>query len=112
MNAIVRVGRLRERVDIEDPTTVADSYGGQSVTWSATYSSVPASIVPVRGREEQQLGRERTVQTYLVTIHHGYTVTTRSRINWQGTILNIRSVENRDTRHRRLTLECESGTGN
>ena len=102
---------LRERIDIEDVTTVADSFGGQTESWAATYSSVPAQVRPVKGREDESQGRTRTLQTYLITIRHGYTVSTTSRVNWGGTILNIRSVENRDMRSRFLTLECEKGSG-
>ena len=102
---------LRERVDIESATAVSDGAGGQTITWAATHSAVPAMVRPVRGRENETLGRETTIQTYLVTMRHGYTVATTDRLLWGSTYLNIRSVENRDMRNRFLALECEVGFG-
>jgi len=105
------VALLRERVDIESAASVSDGAGGQTITWSAEHSSVPAMVRPVKGREGESLGRETSIQTYLVTVRHGYTVTTRHRLLWGSTYLNIRSVENRDLRNRFLTMECEVGFG-
>lgn len=105
------IALMREVVDIEDSTAVADGSGGQTITWAATYSNVSAQVKPVRGNETEVMGREATVQTYLVKIRNGHTITTRSRLKWGSEYLNIRSIENRDMRRRFVTMECELGRG-
>ena len=108
---VARIGEMRERVTIERATTVADGGGGQTVTWAAVYSSIPAKVQPVRGREGQVQGREMTVETYLVEVRHGYTITPLDRVVWGSKTLNIRTVQNRDMVYRRLVMECELGFG-
>lgn len=108
---VIPIGEMRDRITIQRPTTVPDDLGGQTVTWADLYESVPARVESVRAREPEILGRDVTARTFLITIRHGYDVTTTDRVSWGGLLLNIRSVENRDTMARRLTIECEIGFG-
>lgn len=108
---VVPIGELRERVTIQRATAVADTLGGQSVTWADVYEGIPAKVVPVRGGEAEVQGREMTMRSFVVIIRHGYTITTADRLVWGSVTMNVRRVENRDGMSRRLTLECEVGRG-
>ena len=104
------VGELRERVSIERATTVADGSGGQTVTWTAVYArGVWAKVQPVRGREEERLGRLATVDTFLVFLRFGIDVTTLDRIVWRDKTMNVRSVQDREGEREFLTIEAEAG---
>lgn len=101
---------LNNRITVESATTVADAYGGQTVTWSTAYN-LWADIRAVKGREEERLGRLVSVETYLFTVRYGPTLSTDQRIVWNGKTLNIRSVQDRDTKRKYLTIEGEVGVG-
>jgi len=103
-------GELRERISIERATTVADGAGGQTVTWAAVYpSGVWAKVRPVRGREEERLGRLSTVETYLITVRFGIDVTVLDRIVWRGKTLNVRAAQDREGTREFTTCEAEAG---
>lgn len=105
---MTHIGELRERVTIQEATTVSDGAGGQTVTWADVYT-VWAKVQPVRGREEDRLGRLATVETYLVIVRFAVAVTSLSRLVWRGKVLNVRSVSDRDMDREFLTCECEAG---
>lgn len=109
--SVIPIGDLRDRVTIQRETTTPDTLGGFSVSWSNLYINIPANVRSVKGREAEIEGREMTIRTYLVTIRHGYSVTTKDRVIWGDETMAITSVENRDGQARRLTLECEVGFG-
>lgn len=106
-----RISRLREFVDIQSASTVSDGYGGQTVTWSNLYSNVPATVIPVRGNEQEVQGRRTTIETFLVKFRYGLVVSTANRIVWGTRTLDIRSVQDREGDRRMLTLECELDIG-
>ena len=108
---VVPLGAMRDRITVQRQTTVADSYGGRSKTWAAVYTNIAAKVQAVRGAETEQAGRRLTTETYIVTINRGYTITSADRIIWGTKTLNISTVQNRDGRDRRLTIECEVGLG-
>ncbi len=103
------ITRLRERVTIERVTVADDGYGGQAETWTVV-ETVPAEVRPVKGRESVDGERLVTAQTYLVTIWYR-AISTRDRLDWRGTKMNIRSAENRDMRRIMTVMECEVGFG-
>ncbi len=107
---MIQVGELRERISIEAATTTADGAGGQTVTWAARYPrGIWAKVQPVRGREEERLGRLATVETYLVFVRFGVVISTLDRIVWRGKTLNVRSAQDREGVREFLTCECEAG---
>lgn len=107
---MTHAGELRERVSIERATTTADGYGGQSVTWAAVYpSGIWAKVESVRGREDERQGRLSTVETYLITVRFGISVTTLDRVVWRGKTFNVRAAADREGTREWTVLECEAG---
>lgn len=106
----MRVGELRERITVERATTVSDGAGGQTVTWTGAYT-LWANVTPVRGREQEHLGRLATVETYLITVRHGPSITTKDRILWREKALNITAAQDREGTRQWLTIEAEAGLG-
>lgn len=106
----MNAAELSERITIERASTVADGYGGQTVTWSAVYPhKIWAKIRSVRGREEERQGRTATVETYLMTVRFGVSVEVTDRIVWREKYFNVRAVADREGMREWLTLECEAG---
>ena len=106
----MKAGELSERVVVERATTASDGMGGQTVTWSTAYT-LWAKVRPVKGRETEHQGRLAPVETFLIVVRHGPTITAVDRITWNGKELNIRTVQDRDGDRRWLTIEAESGLG-
>jgi SPP1 family predicted phage head-tail adaptor len=78
----MRAGALRDRVTIQQPTTVTDTQGGRSVTWS-TLAIVWANIRPVRTVERLQAAAIGAHFDYAVTIWHRDGVTPKMRLSWR-----------------------------
>ena len=99
----------RHHVSIEQETTVTDSLGGQSVTWSEAFRWY-CDVEAVRGREQEgRLGRLATVETYLLTGRYDPRITTLHRVNWNGKLLNIRAAQDRKGRRQETIVEAEAG---
>lgn len=105
-------GKLRERVTLQAETQTPDGAGGYSLGWSDV-ATVWASVKPMRGKESLESMQVRDVQPYEVMIRYNsaVTVTPKHRLSWNGKLLNIRSVVNRDMRDKYLMLHCEEGIG-
>lgn len=107
----MKAGDLTERVTVERAVTTDDGAGGQTVDWQPVPPNLWAKVRPVKGRETEDMGRRATVETYLIVIRYGPSVTTLDRLVWSGKQLNIRAAQDRDGDRRWLTLECEAGLG-
>ena len=105
-----RAGGLRERVTIEQETITDDGMGGGALSWSEI-THVPtiwARIAPIRGSERLQAQQLQSPLSHTVTIHYRTDLTTKMRLLWGSTALNIRSVYH-DEKRRHTMLDCEQG---
>lgn len=103
-----RVGNLRERVTVQDYTTVDDGYGNQVPTW-VDLATVWARVEPIKGREAFIAGGIRNPSTVYIHIRHLEGIAPDLRAIHNGKLYNIKRVWNADERGRYLTLECETG---
>lgn len=106
----MRAGLLRQRVIIEQPITVQDSYGQETITW-VTYAEVWAAVEPLTGGErysqaDAQLLAEVDTR---VRIRYRSGVTHKMRVNWENEnrIFQIKAVINLETRDRQIHLLCQ-----
>ena len=102
------IGAMRERITFQSVTETVDTAGGFTDTWAAV-DTVWARVTPVKGNETETGAQVTAVQTYLVEIRHRTGLTTKMRILWGAKTLNIRRIENRDERTRRLMIEAVEG---
>lgn len=107
--AIVAAGTLRHLVLIEQKTSAQDSTTGEiTYTWS-TFATTYAGIYPMSGREfiaAMQLQAQQVVQ---IAIRYIPGVVADMRVNWNGTIYNIKAVLDVESRERVLNLMCDAG---
>jgi SPP1 family predicted phage head-tail adaptor len=75
------IGRLRERVTLQQATTTTDAQGGSATTW-ATLDTVWASIEPVSGREQIQAGAMGSQVGYRVGLRYRGDLSASHRLAW------------------------------
>jgi len=102
------IGRLRQRVTLQQPALVADGQGGQVASWSDV-QSLFADITPLAGTEQAHAERLVSAVTHRVLVRAGLTITAGQRLVWRGTILRIEAVLNLAARDRLLVLLCREG---
>ena len=90
------IGRMRARVGLYSPETIADDLGGTITSWTFRHA-IWAAIN----------GRLSVTQTYLVVIRYTSRFPERARLVWNGRILRVVAASDPDTRGERLHLICE-----
>lgn len=96
---VMRAGRLRHRITIQQPGTTQDSYGEENAagTWT-TFATRWAAVEPLQGREyfaaQQHLARVTT--RFILRKING--VTPKMRILFDGRIYDIDAVMDFDER--------------
>lgn len=104
-------GDLRDRFTIQQKTTVADSQGGRSTTWS-TLATVWANVRALGAGERIQAATLGSHLRYVVTIYYRADVTPSMRGSWTpykastAKTLEIHGVQALDSERVWLTLDC------
>lgn len=107
---MVRAGKLRERVTIQQRTLTSDGMGGESESWS-TLATVWASVTPRTGNREALVVAENQIQSrsvYDLHIRYRADVAVTMRVVWRGNTLEIENVVDTDQRTRQLMLTCSA----
>jgi len=102
------IGKLRERVTIEQPTRASDGQGGYTETWS-TLATVWAAIKPVTARETYFGHKLEHRVTHKITIRYRSDIAIQMRIAQGTRYFQIHGYKNVDERNRFLELLCEEG---
>lgn len=110
-------GPLRERVRFQRRRPDVDQFGNVEGEW-ATLAERAAQIRPMRGSEQVLAGKlegrapVEIVVRWDTLLGAGVTALTtddRAIDLRNGTVWNIRAIENRDQRHKYLTITAEAG---
>jgi SPP1 family predicted phage head-tail adaptor len=89
----MRIGRLRHRITIEEPTRTADGMGGWTVTWTEV-STVWAGVEPVSGKERIAADAVEAEVTHKVIIRYASWLTPDMRITFGDRHFDIRAIIN------------------
>jgi SPP1 family predicted phage head-tail adaptor len=105
------INSLRHRVVIQSELASADGAGGYSLSWNFI-ATVWASVTPLSGREILAGQRLESRITHRIRMRYrsDITVTSSTRLSWNGRTFNIRAVINPGQRNRWLELLVEEGT--
>lgn len=87
----MRAGSLDERVTLQQPVTVRDSYGQETVTWQAV-ATVWAGVQALRGREYFAAAAVQRELTVKVRLRYRADVVSTWRLVHRGTAYNIEAV--------------------
>lgn len=103
----VPLSLMRERIEIQSRTLSADSFGGQTATWS-TAATVWGKVEPLSGREMWQAQQVRPDVSHKVTIRHYSGLTPKHRLLVDSArVFSIEAVLDIEDRHRQMVLMCK-----
>ncbi len=103
---MMRAGKLRHPITIEQPTdTQGSTYGQAGLTWT-TFKRTRASIEPASGKEQIGADQVQAGVTHVVGMRFIPGVTTKMRIAFGTRVFSIISTLNIQERNRELKLMC------
>lgn len=102
---MLRTGRLRETVTIQQAALARDSHGQPIETWS-TFATWQCEISPLRGREYFAAQQFAADTTHKLIGHWISGVLPTMRIAHGSRVFRIESVINAGERNRELELMC------
>lgn len=103
---MVRAGRMRQKVIIQELTDAKGAQGGRSETW-ATFQNVWAAIKPLRGREYFAADQAQSRVSHEIRTRWISGVTPKMRVTYDSRTFRIQSAINEDERDQVLLLMCE-----
>lgn len=104
---MIRAGKLRHRVAIQESVSTPDGIGGQSLTWQniTGMDSVPAAIMPLSSKEQLDAMKLESVITNKIKIRYRAGITSKNRIVFGSRIFNIKGAPiNYDEKGRELVF--------
>lgn len=105
-------GEFRFPVEVQRATSTPDGSGGQNLVWGTHIAVVMCSVENKQGSEpygDKDKGRIRTFQTFLFTTWWRDDIVQTDRLLFQGTLFNIRQVNNLSLRNKFLQLVADAG---
>lgn len=109
---MLAAGRLKHRVEIQEPNKVDNGRGGRKPAgqdpWRSIADSIPAEVIALRGDEAVTHLIERAGQLWRVTIRPRADVTPMHRLVWKGITMNIKSAA-LNVAGDALVMTCASG---
>ena len=108
----MRGGALRHRITLQSLGEVRGPDGESESAWTVFATNVPASIVPLSGREFLSAGAEHGQVTARITIRWRPGVLDTMRVLHDGDVYAIKAVLPDPTLRRHITLMVEKGVSN
>lgn len=107
---MIRIGRLRHYVTIEQVAETRSGTGAVVRTWQRVAANVPAAIESVTGREFLSANQEQAQVDTKITIRAFPGLTAKMRIvAADGAIYNIRAILPDATQRSHMLLMCTTG---
>jgi SPP1 family predicted phage head-tail adaptor len=110
--ADITAGEFRFPVEVQRPSYTDDGSGGQNKTWPTVIPVVFCAVENRQGSEpygDKDKGRIRTFQTFSFTTWWRDDIQVTDRLLFQGTLFNIRRINNLDLRNKFLQIIADSG---
>lgn len=104
----MQIGPLRHRLLIQAETTTPDDYGDRAKGWTDV-CTLWCDAQPTTGFEKESLGAPRGVQRFTFTTRYYPGITAAHRCVFRGTIFDITSVVDVDSRRRTLEITAQAG---
>jgi len=103
-----RVGKMRERINIQTPTEAIDSAGQPIKSWATTFENEPASYEPAAGTETIR-GRQLEAGINAVfIIRYRSGLNTRQRVVFNSENYGIVHVKQIEGGRRYVELHCKA----
>lgn len=101
-------GAYRQRLYVQQETPVADSAGGNAMSWT-TINTVWASVEPISGWERLQAGKLTGSITHRIRMRYDSTLTPDMRFVLGSRVFNIRAILNAQERNHSFEVLAEEG---
>ncbi len=102
----IEIGKLRDRLNLQQPITLSDGAGGFTTNWSDT-AFVWAEIKSLTGRESFYADQYSSKLTHEITIWYKDNVKPKMRFVKGNRVFQIVSVINIEQRNQWLKCLCE-----
>src|SRR5690606_31880816 len=106
--AAFSVGKMRDRVQIQQATETIDAAGQVIRTWATLYADQPARWVPMRGEESQRGGQVEAQVDDVFEIRYRTGITPQMQLIHRGRTYGIVYVRERNGRLRYLELSVKA----
>lgn len=103
--AIVRAGRLRERIQIQRQATATDAAGEPAGAW-ATVGTAWARVESLRSSEPVVAMKAEGRLTHGVWVRAGFSILPTDRLLWRGRVLEIVGPPRLDERRSLIELDA------
>ncbi|MFD2206634.1 phage head closure protein [Kiloniella antarctica] len=103
----MKTGRLRERITLQELSTVDDGGGGSVETWNDVVK-IWANIKPLSGSEQITADKEASTTLYRIRIR-SRELKSSWRVVWGSKILNVREILEGDSSQKYLLFNAELG---
>lgn len=108
----MRAGSLRNRITLQSPGEVRGPDGESEPGWTDFAVDVPASVVPLSGREFMSAGEQQGETQARMAIRWMPGVLDTMRVLFDGKVYAIRAVLPDPTARRHITLMVSGGVSN
>jgi SPP1 family predicted phage head-tail adaptor len=105
----MRAGTLDQRITIESRTDAVDTVGQPIPTWGAFAANIPAGFDQIRGREFFTAQALTVVEAAMFRIRYLPGTIAGHRVQYDGKVWDIASVEQVFGRDREMHLFCATG---
>jgi SPP1 family predicted phage head-tail adaptor len=102
----IRTGKLRQQIQIIDPSSSRDSFGGSTPGGGTSLGTVWASIEALSGRDALAAQSFTSIGTHLVTIRWMPGILAKQQVIFGSRTFQIEAVLNPDERTKKLILIC------
>ncbi len=102
----VRIGRMKDRVDLCNPMEAQDQYGGRSLTFEKV-ATVWAAVEPVSSTSTGRSGSMESSITHRVVIRYTASATPKTVIRFGTRLLKVVGIFNEDERGFWISADCE-----
>ena len=103
MGGVLRIGRLRHKVIIEEVTETRDSYGGVTETWG-TFAITKASVEPLAGREYFAAKQDQAETTHKIRMRYIPGIGAKMRVRFGVRVFDVLQPLNIEERNKELLL--------
>lgn len=103
---VMKIGKLRQRVAIQNFIATRDSFGAEVPAWTDV-ATVWASVTPVSGKEYFASGQVNAEVSTKITLRYRSGITPKMRAVFEDRTFEIISVLNFEERDIELNLMCK-----
>lgn len=108
------IGRLNQRITVQQRTATLDSYGQELNTWNDV-ATVWANVKPISGREKMRGMAIESQLTHTVAVRYRAAfmppkTVDAYRINYDGRIFNITAARDLDEDREYIIFDCTEGS--